>query len=285
MSKNIVIVSMLIFTQLIAIEQRIVIITAAYNNTNYYQRVLNSVFSQKYDNWHLMYTDDCSIDGSGDLVEKYIEQRGFQEKVTFIKNDERKGALANQYKMIHECNDRDIIIILDGDDWFASDMVLACMNEAYANPDVWLTYGQFQEFPSGSKGFCCSMPKDIVRRNAFRDFSHIPSHLRTFYAGLFKRIKKEDLMSNGDFFKMSGDIAAMMPMIEMARDHFKFIPRILLTYNAETPLNDHKISKKMQREIDLEIRSRRRYDKIKSPFVDVDTVVEDSTIQKVDKSE
>jgi len=259
---------MFIVIQLIAIERRIVIITAAYNNKDYYQRMLDSVFCQKYDNWHLMYVDDCSPDGTGDVAEEYINQKEFQEKVTFIKNDERECALANQYKTIHQCSDRDIIIILDGDDWFANDTILAYVNEVYADPNVWLTYGQFREYPSGRKGFCCQMSKDIVRRNALRDFSHIPSHLRTFYAGLFKKIKKEDLMRDGDFFKMSGDIAAMMPMIEMARDHFKFIPHILLTYNSETPLNDYKVSKKLQRETDLDIRSRTRYDKISTPFLD-----------------
>jgi len=191
---------MFIVTQLIAIERRIVIITAAYNNKDYYQRMLDSVFCQKYDNWHLMYVDDCSPDGTGDVAEEYINQKRLQEKVTFIKNDERECALANQYKTIYQCNDQDIIIILDGDDWFANDTILAYVNEVYADPSVWLTYGQFREYPSGYKGFCCQMPKDIVRRNAFREFAHIPSHLRTFYAGLFKKIKKEDLMLNGDFF-------------------------------------------------------------------------------------
>ncbi len=268
MKKNRVIAALFIVTQLVAIERRIIIITAAYNNKNYYQRMLDSVFCQKYDNWHLMYVDDCSPDGTGDLIEEYVQQKEFQDKCTITKNVKRECALANQYNMIHQCSDRDIIIILDGDDWFANDTVCAYVNETYTNPDVWLTYGQFREYPSGHKGFCCPMPKDIVRRNGFREFSHIPSHLRTFYAGLFKKIKKEDLMRDGDFFKMSGDIAAMMPMIEMARDHFKFIPHILLTYNAETPLNDYKVSKKLQREIDLDIRSRPRYDKIKSPFSD-----------------
>ena len=73
-------------------------------------------------------------------------------------------------------------------------------------------------------------------------------------------------MHDGDFLKMAGDLAAMMPMIEMARDNFRFIPHVLLIYNAENVLNEYKISKAKQLEVDRIVRSRPRYDKIESPF-------------------
>ena len=74
-------------------------------------------------------------------------------------------------------------------------------------------------------------------------------------------------MCNGEFLKMTGDIAAMFPMIEMAREgHFKFVPEILLIYNDVNNLNDHKVSKTLQRKLDLLIRSRAKYGPIESPF-------------------
>src|SRR5439155_169196 len=131
---------------------------------------------------------------------------------------------------------------------------LAFINRVYSNPNIWLTYGQFREYPKGTPGFCCPMPTWVVENNAFRDFTHTPSHLRTFYAGLFKRIQKEDLMYEGDFFKMDADIATMFPMIEMARGgHFRFIKEVLLDYNAVNPINDHKLGT-LQHELDLVIR-------------------------------
>ena len=56
---------------------------------------------------------------------------------------------------------------------------------------------------------------------------------------------------------MTGDIAAMFSMIEMAQDHFKFIPKILLVYNNANPINNYKVSKKLElnyfgSEIDIE---------------------------------
>lgn len=251
-----------------AIEQKkIVIITASYNNKQWYKRNLESLFSQEYDNWHLIYTDAASADGTADLVEQFVAQAGMQDKVTLVRNSTRKGPLENQFHAIHRCNPEDIIVILDGDDWLPHNQVLAYINHVYSRENVWLTYGQFIEYPSYTRGFCCQMPDYVIKNNLFREFAHIPSHMRTFYAGLFQRIKKEDLCDeSGNFFMMTGDIAAMFPMIEMARDHFKFIDEIIYVYNGANALNEHKISKDMQRSIDLQIRSKPRYEKVESLF-------------------
>lgn len=251
-----------------AIQQNpIVIVTASYNNAEWYKWNLNSVFNQDYKNWHLVYVDDCSSDCTGELVQAYIKECGFQNKVTLIQNKTRRGAMSNQYFAINQlCKATDIVIILDGDDWFEHAGVLSYINDVYAAGDTWLTYGQFREYPSGRIGFCCSMPENVVKNNAFRSHADIPSHLRTFYAGLFQKIRIEDLAHEGAFFSMCADIAAMFPMIEMARDHFKFIPEVLLGYNEGNPINDFKVSKPLQRSLDLKIRSLPRYEKIASPF-------------------
>ncbi len=66
---------------------------------------------------------------------------------------------------------------------------------------------------------------------------------------------------------MTGDMAAMHPMIEMARNgHFKFIAEELLAYNAYNPLNNYKVSKTTERNIDLVIRSRKKYHPIEVHF-------------------
>jgi len=249
-------------------ERRIILVAAGYNNKDWYKGNLDSVFAQEYQNYHLVYTDDASIDGTADLVEAYVKEKGFESKVTLIRNKQRVGCpLANQHRTIDACDDRDIIVILDADDRLAHSKVLQYVNRVYSDSGVWLTYGQFIEHPSGVMGFCKDYPRNIVKRNAFREVGDIPSHMRTFYAGLFKQIKLEDLMLNGEFLTMSGDMAAMLPMIEMARDHYKFVPDVLYIYNAANSLSEHRVSKTLQREVDLLVRSRSRYDKISSPVM------------------
>lgn len=243
-------------------ERSLVVVTASYNNKDWFERNLDSIFMQSYSNYRLIYIDDCSTDGTYELVSDYINNYNHLDKTTIIKNESKVGALANQYKAIHSCKDDEIILILDGDDWFAHDQVFSFINDVYRDPNVWITYGQFKEYPSGDVGFCCPMPEDIMARNAYREYGHTPSHLRTFYAGLFKMIKKEDLCIDEEFMPMTGDIAAMFPMLEMAGDRFKFIDEVLYVYNTTNPISDHLISKKLQRVLDLYLRAKPRYNKL-----------------------
>ncbi len=253
-------------TPLLNDEQHIVIITCSYNNALYYQWNLNSILTQEYTNYHVIYIDDLSIDGTSHLVKKFVEDHKWEDHVILIENEIRRKALANLYYAISLCKSTDIIVILDGDDRFANAGVLKRINQAYANPNIWLTFGQFREHPSGGTGFCRAYPKHIIDRNGFRYYPATPSHLRTFYAGLFHKIKKEDLMFQGDFFPMTYDLAIMYPMIEMSRTHHQFIGDILVDYNNSNPLSDHRVGKGMQRKYDLIIRARTCYTEVKSPF-------------------
>ncbi len=249
-------------------ERRIVVVVASYNNQLYYRRNLDSIFTQNYENYHVLYINDCSTDSTRALVEAYVKNKRATDRVTIIANKERRGALANHYHAIHEhCKDTDLVVIVDGDDWLFDSNVFSHLNAVYKDPNLWMTYGQFKQYPSGNRGWCMDMPKDVVARNAFREHTHNPGHLRTFYAGLFKQINKEDLMYQGDFLRMCADNAVMFPMIEMARNgHFKFVDKVLLVWNGANNLNDHKVVKGLQYQLDQVVRSRGRYDAAETPF-------------------
>lgn len=252
-------------------DKEIVVVIPSYNNSEWYKWNLDSVFNQTYflnnpTKCRIIYTDDCSSDGTGDLVEEYVKERGFEKQVTVIKNSTRKFALENLYDMIHSCNDKAIIAVLDGDDAFAATKVLEYINVLYRAKDVWITYGQYQEWPIGKLGFCRTYESDVITNNDFRYVEHGPSHLRTFYAALFKKIKKEDLMIDGSFFQMTYDLAIMFPMLEMAQYHHRFISDVLVHYNVANQLNDHKVNRSLQANLADYIRGKSKYTPLETLF-------------------
>ncbi len=248
----------------IVIQLPIVVIVCSYNNSQWYEKNLDSIFMQKYSNYHVIYTDDCSTDATGALVKSYIKKYNIKNKITFIQNKNRKYQLYNTWCAVHACDDRVIIMIVDGDDWLAHDMVMQRINQEYQNPNVWLTYGQFQEYPSGKMGFCRKFPNNVVIKKLYRKHHWISSHLRTFNAGLFKRIRKEDFMLNGEFFKAGADLAAMFPMLEMANGRMKCISDVLYIYNRVRSRMHKAAVPSHQRIAERELRSYKKvYDSIK----------------------
>lgn len=246
----------------VATQKPFVILIASYNNAQWFERNLASVFAQKYDNYRVIYIDDCSTDGTGQLVEDYIRDQKQSDWVTIEHNPQRLGHLCNQHTAIGTCKDDEIIIILDGDDWFFHDHVLERLNQIYQDPNVWLTYGQFKELSDDSIGYCQPIPESVLQAHAVR--AHKPwvfGHVRTFYAGLFKRIKKEDLFYNNTFFPMAADVATMIPMAEMAGERIRFIKDVLYVHNDRNPLNLKKVFY-MQAFYELVIRRRKPYDQL-----------------------
>ena len=242
-----------------SVEKEMIIVIPSYNNKKWYDKNLESALNQNYSNYRIIYTDDCSPDGTGELVDAYIQEHDYQNKVLLIKNNKRKGALYNLYTMIHMCNDEAVIVTLDGDDWFPDEKVLSRLNEIYSSQETWLTYGQFQLYPSGIIGWASAMPDYIVENNAFRDFQHLPTHLRTFYAWLFKKIKLEDLLYLGNFYSMTWDQAMMFPMIEMAGERHTFVSDIMYIYNDMNTISDHYVSRQLQAYLAQLIRKKERY--------------------------
>jgi glycosyltransferase involved in cell wall biosynthesis len=246
-------------------EKLIVIVTPSYNNKEWWEWNLISLINQNYANYYILITDDCSPDSTGNAIEKYINEHNLHHKVHLTKNKERVGALHNLYTMIHSCPDNAIVITVDGDDALPHNDVLTQLNTIYSTHDVWLTYGQFAEYPSGAKGWCSPMPPHIVEHNAFRHHQDLPSHLRTFYAWLFKRIKLEDMLYYGEFYRMTWDYVMMLPMIEMAGKHHLCINEVMYLYNNTNSISDHKISRQLQAHLAQIVRAKQPYEPLSTP--------------------
>lgn len=247
-------------------EKPIVVVIPSFNNKDWYERNLDSVLSQNYHNFRVIYIDDASPDGTGKLVKAYIKEKKQQNRVTIIQNPKRVGSLANIYKGIWICAPNEIVANLDGDDWFPHENVLTKLNEVYSDPNVWVTYGQFVYYPCGKEGWAAQVSQEIIEQNTFRNRNWTTTALRTFYAGLFQKIKIDDLLHEGEFFPMAGDLAYMWPILEMAGKHSRFIPDVLYVYNIVTPINDGKVDPTYQENLGHATRRKPKYTPIERPY-------------------
>lgn len=240
-------------------EKSMVVVIPSYNNAQWYKANLDSVCFQNYNNYRIIYIDDCSTDGTARLVQAYIDEHDLHDKVKLVCNKRRKGAMANHYYAVWMCDDDDIIVHLDGDDWLKHNDVLSIINNAYQDPYVWLTYGQFERYPDSQRGYCRPTSSVVIARNAFREIDWVTSHLRTFYAGLFKQIKVKDFIYQGSFFNVTCDMAMFFPLLELAATHILCIEEVLYVYNEATNANDYKMFLLDQLHCDKVIRSRTKY--------------------------
>ena len=59
-------------------SSKVSIILLTYNQVDYIEEAINSVFSQTYNNWELIISDNGSEDGTKELLSKYKDDKRIQ---------------------------------------------------------------------------------------------------------------------------------------------------------------------------------------------------------------
>lgn len=224
-------------------EKPFLIIVSGCNEREWYKQNLDSIFNQNYTNYRVIYVEKEPSDGTTELILSYIKQKGIEHKIKIERSRCFLSPVGVVAKAAFAASFDEIIVEIAGRDWLAHDEVLNKLNALYQNPDTWMTYGQFLYYPLFTPGFAREIPQHVVQGNTFRLTRGISTLPRSFYAGLFQKIKKEDLLFEERLINAGGDLAYTIPLIEMAGNHAKFISEALYILNYTTPLPEHLIEK------------------------------------------
>jgi glycosyltransferase involved in cell wall biosynthesis len=244
------------------IPSKFIIIVPFYNVAQYLKECIDSITSQNYFEYVVIFADDCSSDGSSDLID--------DNNPKFIKyyNPNRTTALENihnslmRYHAEHTINDDDIIVGLDGDDKLLHNDVLKFIDKTYLNTNCMITYGQYVT-SSGYMGHCGAYSEEQFSN--LRQMDWRASHLRTFKWSLYKQLLIQDPIldcykdDDGGFYKITYDIAIMYPLMEIAgykRIYFNNVPLYWYRIHAN---NDYVIDAANQKRVEYHIRNKPKF--------------------------
>jgi glycosyltransferase involved in cell wall biosynthesis len=238
-------------------EIKFKVVVPTFNAEKWIQKCIDSISKQQYSNWEAIIIDDLSTDNT----RREISKSAFSDMFTLRFNKTRKRALQNLVEGIKclNCEDEDVIVIIDGDDWLPHEGVFSRLVREYQNPDIWLTYGTYEIYP---RGVMTDKTRQVTKDDDIRRGPMLYRHLRTFKYFLWKNVKDEDLRYKltGEYYPTSYDVAMMKPMVEMAGIyHVKHIDEKMYVYNHGNPLGDGKVNYRFQAACGGEIRKRPRY--------------------------
>jgi len=242
-------------------DTRFKIVVPFYNVEQFIAKTIKSVRLQDYKNYQCILVNDCSTDGSLEICLSLV---GDDSHFIVANNEEKKCSLENIYCAIYDHTlDDEVVVILDGDDFFYGRDVLSYLNEIYTKEKCLLTYGSYLNLSTRNRGkFAKQIPVNIIQNNTFRNFQWCASHLRTFKSSLFKKIKKKDLCDDAaNFFTIGGDLVIMFPMLEMASERSRYIDKILYIWNDMSDINDHKKDHPSQLRVESIMRGREKYER------------------------
>jgi glycosyltransferase involved in cell wall biosynthesis len=209
--------------------QNFYIIVPAYNAEKWIRNCIVSIELQHYKNYSIVLIDDCSEDGTWEIMKEFPYPK--------IRNEVHSGSVVENmvkvfslYPPAPDCVD----MVVDGDDYLDNRRVFDILNEAYKE-DVWFTYGQFRPLSKAYENFC----QPILNTDTYRKNEEWTiGQLRTWKHWLWEKVKDEDLRNdNGNYFIASCDRSFSYPMIEMSGpEHIRLIKEVLYVYNDLNPL-------------------------------------------------
>ena len=244
-------------------NNNIKIIIPFHNPGKFLDKCIATAMTQKYDNYKVIFIDDVSTDGSYDKLPHD------DEKSIIIKNEIRKTALENIHDaIINYCDEEDIVVLLDGDDWFPNKKVLKYVNEQFNEHDCWIMYGQ-ASWTDGRRGFASSYTLEEFKNVRTMPFK--VSHLRTFRAGLYQKIQEQSKDfahlkdDNGKFYRWSYDTAMMFAIMEMAgHEKTRFNDTILYVYNRDNPISEDRVDQQAQWDVHKAVSKKSKLNQIES---------------------
>ena len=213
-------------------DKSFVIVVFAYEKDAYCEKNLQSIFSQSYPHFRVIYLDDGLGIENYNKAKNFISQAVYEKKVTFIKNSSEKQLFHVFYQAIHSCQDDEIVIHLEGTDWLADKNVLEKLNEAYRDPDVWLTYGDYMDYPSLKQQKLEPIVNKTLREFRADKTPWMLSHLKTYYAGLLKQLTPTSEGLN-EKATAGDDKLLMLSLLKIGKWHVRFIPEVLSIHQEE----------------------------------------------------
>jgi glycosyltransferase involved in cell wall biosynthesis len=220
---------------------RVVII--GWSIEKYIERCLNSVIDQIEQDWTACVIIDPCNDRSLEIANSIANK---DSRIKVFGNQKQLYATANIIRSITEQSplDDDIIVTLDGDDWFTDSNTLSIIKKYYTqSSDLLVTHGSWVSYPDPSARTNNAPYSKEDWEKGIRRVNWRASHLRTFKYKVWKCVDHKDLIGpDGLYARVAWDLAIMFPMLEMAGpNRVKFVYERVYTYNQETPYNDSKM--------------------------------------------
>ena len=216
-------------------DTQFVFIIPSYNNEKWIENNILSILNQSYKKWKIIYINDNSEDDTENKFKELTKE--YDEQITYIKNEVKFGQAFNRYRAYNMCNDDDVCILLDGDDWLAHKYVLHYLCYFMQIYDVDITYGKFNWFLE-NKIQPFAFPNDyddhVIERRIYRKDTWRCMHLRVITAKYLKQINALDfIQDNGEFLNCSTDMVESFACLELSNGRHKLCDEILMIYNRD----------------------------------------------------
>ena len=208
------------------------VFVCARNAEPYVARCLHSLASQRSTDFHVLFIDDASSDGTATVASKVL-QAHFAGRHTLLISPERKGKARHAFEQLPARTDADFVAVLDGDDELVDPEVLGALAQAYGEgfDVVWTNFVTDTGVDGGNGPLD---PFDSPRSQGWQT-----SHFFSCRQALLARVPATYFQDEqGQWLDCACDFAIAYPVLDQTR-RYLYLPRTSYRYTTLNPQSHH----------------------------------------------
>ncbi len=179
-----------------------------YNHEKFIQQALDSALSQDYPNLEIIVADDCSSDGTRNILIEY--QKNHSDKLKIMFNEKNFGITGNSNVPLF-ASSGELYAFLAGDDVFLPGKIAAQVAEFVKDPEVVLCYHPVEIFDSETNKILT-----ITNQRSNEDVSNVGELIMRGMAGAPSVMIKKSACPNGGFDARLPHVSDYLLFIEVA---------------------------------------------------------------------
>ncbi|WP_379157273.1 glycosyltransferase [Paenibacillus sp. sgz5001063] len=123
-------------------KPKVSVVIPTYNMKEYLQETINSILLQDFDDLEIIVGDDCSSDGTDEMMKQYV----LNPKIRYIRNEVNLGAQKNCQTLLYEKVRGKYVLGINHDDYLIkSDYISKAVDLLEKNPNVSLVFANIQQ--------------------------------------------------------------------------------------------------------------------------------------------
>ncbi len=212
-------------------NETVSVIMPVYNVDRFISETIQSVIDQTYTNWELIIVDDCSTDGTAEIIREYAAK---DERIKFLQNEKNSGAAASRNYALRKASGR-WIAFLDSDDLWLPRKLEEQIKFMEEN-DYRFSYTAYEQIDENSMPLNIKVdgPAVLSKRKMFRYC--YPGCLTVMYdRSVVGLIQIPDVIANGE-----NDYAIWLKVIKICKCFF--LNDVLSLYRVRSSSLSHKSS-------------------------------------------
>jgi len=171
-------------------DLKVSIMITTYNRANYLPQAIESALAQDYPNLEVIVSDNASIDGTPEVVKKYIGDPRFK----YFRNEKNLGIAGNWRKALYEYATGEWALVLSDDDYLIDYSYISKATELIRKyQDIKLVWGNYITLNENSNIF----KESNFKLNEFIDGKyyfihyreHVAPHIHSTLTTLFNKIE------------------------------------------------------------------------------------------------